>query len=102
MSRIESTLQGLGVQWMKTVHTYEVAKVQALADAVKALLDAAAGTSGVPSLAQLQLLGVTGVNESNLAAYQAALRGSADDGSGTDSLAELQSLVPVMVAMSHP
>ena len=27
---IESTLQGLGVQWMKTVHTYEVAKVQAL------------------------------------------------------------------------
>jgi NAD-dependent dihydropyrimidine dehydrogenase PreA subunit len=27
---IESTLQGLGVQWMETVHTYEVAKVQAL------------------------------------------------------------------------
>jgi indolepyruvate ferredoxin oxidoreductase alpha subunit len=27
---IESTLQGLGVQWMKTVHTYEVAQVKAL------------------------------------------------------------------------
>jgi indolepyruvate ferredoxin oxidoreductase alpha subunit len=25
---IESTLQGLGVQWMRTVHTYEVAKVR--------------------------------------------------------------------------
>ena len=27
---IESTLQGLGVQWLKTVHTYEVAKVKAV------------------------------------------------------------------------
>ena len=27
---IESTLQGLGVQWLKTVHTYEVAHVKAL------------------------------------------------------------------------
>ena len=27
---IESTLQGLGVQWLKTVHTYEVANVKAL------------------------------------------------------------------------
>jgi indolepyruvate ferredoxin oxidoreductase alpha subunit len=27
---IESTLQGLGVQWLKTVHTYEVAQVKAL------------------------------------------------------------------------
>ena len=27
---IESTLQGLGVQWLKTVHTYEVAEVKAL------------------------------------------------------------------------
>ena len=27
---IESTLTGLGVQWLKTVHTYDVAKVQAV------------------------------------------------------------------------
>jgi TPP-dependent indolepyruvate ferredoxin oxidoreductase alpha subunit len=27
---IEATLQGLGVQWLKTVHTYEVAKVKAV------------------------------------------------------------------------
>ncbi len=27
---IESTLQGLGVQWLKTVHTYEVAQVKAV------------------------------------------------------------------------
>jgi indolepyruvate ferredoxin oxidoreductase alpha subunit len=26
---IESTLQGLGVQWMRTVHTYEVAQMRA-------------------------------------------------------------------------
>ena len=75
-----------------------VVKVQALADAVKALLDAAAGVSGVPSLAQLQLLGITGVNESNLAAYQAALRNADDSGSGVDTLAKTQALVPAIVA----
>jgi sugar lactone lactonase YvrE len=75
-----------------------VVKLQALADAVKAVLDAANGVSGVPSLAQLQLLGVTGVNASNLAAYQAALRNTDDSGTGADSLAKMQGLVPAIVA----
>jgi len=38
------------------------------------------------------------VNASNLAAYQAALRTTDDSGSGADTLAKMQSLVPTIVA----
>jgi len=75
-----------------------VAKVQALADAVKAVMDAANGVTGVPTLTQLQLLGVTGVTTGNLANVLAALAATADDGSGADSLSKLQTLVPVLIA----
>jgi hypothetical protein len=68
-----------------------VSDIQDLADAVTAIMAAAAGGSG-PSLAQLQDLGVTGVTPANLAEVQKAIQGTADDGSGADSLAELQAL----------
>jgi hypothetical protein len=66
------------------------AELQTLADAVAAVIAGAAPTGSAPSLAQLQDLGVTGVNPANLAAVQAAIRATADDGAGVDTLPELQ------------
>ena len=67
-------------------------EIQALADAVAAVMSAAAGGTA-PTLAQLQALGVSGVTADNLPAVLAAIAASADDGSGVDTLSELQTLV---------
>ena len=76
-----------------------VIEVQALADAVKAVLDYATGVSSTaPSLSQLQALGLSRANSTNLAGLLAALAGTADDGSGADTLSKLQALVPVLTA----
>ncbi len=69
-----------------------VSEVQALADAAKAVMaGAAAGTA--PTKAQLELLGVANITDGNLAAVQAAINATNDDGSGVDSLAKLQTIV---------
>jgi hypothetical protein len=65
-------------------------ELQALADAVAAVIAGAAPTGPAPSLAQLQDLGLSGLNPANLAAVQAAIRATADDGTGVDTLPELQ------------
>jgi len=71
-----------------------VSEVQALADAVSAVMTAASATTPTgPTLAQLQALGLTSVTADNLAGVQQALANTVDDGSGVDSLAELQALV---------
>ena len=71
-----------------------VSEVQALADAVSAVMAAASATTPTgPTLAQLQALGLTSVTADNLAGVQQALANTVDDGSGVDSLAELQALV---------
>ncbi|WP_205872730.1 hypothetical protein [Limnohabitans planktonicus] len=69
-----------------------VAKLQALADAVQAVVASAIG-QGAPTLAQLQALGLTGVTAGNLSAVQSALAASADDGSGVSTLGALQTMV---------
>jgi hypothetical protein len=69
-----------------------VAELQQLADAVAAVLAAVVGGPG-PSVAQLHALGVTGVTPKNLAAVHRALQATAEDGSGADSLSELQAVV---------
>jgi len=67
-------------------------EVQALADAVAAVMAGAAG-GAPPTLAQLQLLGVTNVNPANLKAIQAAIAATADNGTGVDTMSELQDLI---------
>ncbi|WP_146100146.1 FG-GAP-like repeat-containing protein [Limnohabitans sp. TS-CS-82] len=74
-----------------------VAEIQALANAAAAVVAAASGTA--ISLVQLQALGITGVTANNLATVQAALAATADDGSGLDTLSELQALVTPAVAV---
>ncbi|MGB1237342.1 MAG: Ig-like domain-containing protein [Pseudomonadales bacterium] len=84
------SLLGDVIDIKSTADVDSVAEVQALADAVQAVLAAAAGNSGIPSKAQLDLLGITGVIEANMDAIRAILQNTADDGSEIDTLAELQ------------
>jgi hypothetical protein len=70
-----------------------VAEMQALANAVQAVMDGANGTAGLPTKAQLELLGMTGVTDANLAAIQIAIADTVNDGSAVDSLAKLQAVV---------
>jgi len=70
-----------------------VAEMQALANAVQAVMDGANGTAGLPTKAQLELLGMTGVTDANLAAIQKAIADTVNDGSAVDSLAKLQAVV---------
>ncbi|MGM9512740.1 hypothetical protein ACS5PK_00630 [Roseateles sp. DB2] len=70
-------------------------ELSALAGVVDHVLDVAAGASAPSSLslADFSTLGVTGVSSNNLAMVGTLLQGSAHDGSGVDSVAELQSVV---------
>jgi VCBS repeat-containing protein len=74
-----------------------VAELQTLADAAAAVMTAAAGTAAGngPTLAQLTALGITGVTPANLAAVQASIARTADDGIGVDTLAELQAVATI-------
>jgi hypothetical protein len=71
------------------------AKLAALAQTVSGVFDLAAGLSPNPALSAsaLSAIGITGVTADNLAAVLAAIAASADDGSGVNTLAELQTLI---------
>jgi hypothetical protein len=70
------------------------AELNALASAVDHVMDVAAGAaSSTLTLNDLSLLGITGGTAGNLAAVSNLIQASADDGSGVDTLAELQALV---------
>jgi hypothetical protein len=81
-----------------------VTEVQALADAAAHVMTAAAGTpsqAAVVTQADLVALGVTGVTDANLASIQAAISGSADNGTGVDTQAELVALATGAIN-AHP
>lgn len=82
--------EGLGKLSASAVDT--VAEVNALAAAANAVFTGAAGSTS-PTLAQLSLLCITGVTAANLAAVQAAIAATADDGSGVATLAQIQAIV---------
>jgi hypothetical protein len=69
-----------------------VQDIQALADAVAAVMAGAAGVSA-PTLAHLASLGMASVNQDNLKAVQEAIAATANDGSGVASLPALQAVV---------
>jgi len=66
-----------------------------LSSAVDHVLDVAAGTASPSTLKleQFSALGVTGVTASNLATVGSLVQATADDGSGVDTLAQLQSVI---------
>jgi hypothetical protein len=67
-----------------------VAQLQAITDAVQSVMQAAAGVSGQPSLAELHLLGIDNATADNLSTIQSAIVASANDGSKVDSVHELR------------
>src|SRR5690606_13175212 len=74
------------------------AELQALIDAVEAVRTGAAG--GTPPTEELLVtLGITGVTPENLAAVQAAIAATNDDGSEVDTRAELQALIDAVEAV---
>ena len=82
-----------------TIDVDTIAEINLLAAASNAVMVGAAG--GVPpSLAQLTLLGLSGVSSDNLAAVQASIAATADSGTGVDSLAELQAIVNTAISLT--
>ena len=71
-----------------------------IASAVSGIMATAADQTATPALtpAMLASLGITGVTDANLAAVLGAIAGTANDGSGVDTLAEIQALVDQIVA----
>jgi hypothetical protein len=93
-------LLGDALDITQTSDANTVAKLQVLADAVHAVmqtaaLDTTAGATTLVTKAQLQLLGVTGVTDANLARVIDALVGTANDGSAVNTLATLQAVANV-------
>ncbi len=72
-------------------------ELSALSGVVDHVLDVASGAAAPSSLslADFSTLGVTGVTSSNLALVGSFVQGSAHDGSGVDTLTELQAVVGV-------
>ena len=75
-----------------------VPELQAIVDAVNAVMATASGVTPAPTLAQLALLGLTGVNADNISAVIAGIAATADTGVAVDSLSELQAIVNGVVA----
>jgi hypothetical protein len=69
-----------------------VGELQTLATAAAAVISGATAGGTVPSKAQLEALGITGVTDANLSAIQAAIAATPDDGTGVDTLTELQAV----------
>lgn len=74
-----------------------ITEINALAASANAVIAGAAGGMS-PTLAQLSLLGIVGVTNSNLLAVQNAIGATADSGLLVDSLAELQAVVTTAVS----
>jgi hypothetical protein len=69
-----------------------VPEVQALADAVAAVMKGAAGGTP-PTLEQLQELGLTGLNPAALPELQKLIETTTDDGSAVDTVKDIQDLL---------
>ena len=89
----ETSLLGSVIDKKASSAVDTLAEMQALANAVQAVMDGANGATGLPTKAQLELLGMTGVTDANLAAIQKAIADTINDGSAVDSLAKLQAVV---------
>jgi len=80
---------------MDTTRVDTVAEIESIAGMAGRVLTTAAGGTPTPALSVADLvgLGVTGVTADNLPAVRAAIAATVDDGSGVDTLAELQTVV---------
>ena len=70
-----------------------VAEITALADLAQSIQAVAQGSNTAVPTASFSTLGITGVTDDNITALNNLIRAQADDGTGTDTVAELQALV---------
>ena len=68
-----------------------VPELQTMANAAAAIIAGAAGGTA-PTAEQLTAIGIVGVTPGSLAAIQQAIAGTPDDGTGVDSIGELQTI----------
>lgn len=73
-----------------------VAEITALAALAQSIQDVAQGGSTAVPVSTFSTLGITGVTDDNIAALNNLIRAQADDGTATDTVAELQALVTQM------
>ncbi|WP_341686724.1 hypothetical protein [Limnohabitans sp.] len=73
-----------------------VAEIAALAVLAQNIQDVAQGSSTAVPVSTFTTLGVTGVTDDNITALNNLIRAQADDGTATDTVAELQALVTQM------
>jgi hypothetical protein len=78
-----------------------VPELEALASVAARLIGVARGQQPLPNLtvAELTALGLTGISEARLTAILSSVASSADDGTGADTVAELQALVSATEAV---
>ncbi|NDF46001.1 MAG: hypothetical protein EB125_10040, partial [Betaproteobacteria bacterium] len=88
----KTSLLGDAIDLKANADVDTIGAIQALADSVTAVMNQANGVSGLTQ-AQLTALGVTGLTSDNLPAVLQAIANTADNGSGVDTLGELQTLV---------
>ncbi len=91
-SATKTSLLGDVIDIKSNADIQTVPQIQALADAVNAVLQGAAGNTG-PSLDELTRLGITGIDASNMPAVLRAIANTNANGSDVDTLTELQSVV---------
>ncbi len=84
-----------------TTQVDTAAELYAIGNAVTGIMTVAAGGTTSLTAADFALLGLTGVTSANLASVLGAIAATADDGSGVDSLVELQALVDQIVASAR-
>ena len=81
-----------------TAQVDTAAELYALGDVVTGIMTAAAGGTTTLTAADFALIGVTGVASANLASVLGAIAATANDGSGVDTLVELQAIVDEIVS----
>lgn len=89
---VNTSLLGDAIDLKNNSDIDTVAELQNLADAVSAVMGCAAGNAG-PSVAQLTLLGISGVNAGNLPVALQAIANTSDNGAAVSTLADLQAVI---------
>ncbi len=96
---VSTSLLGDAIDLKNTSNIDTAVELQNLADAVSAVMSCAVGNAG-PSVTQLTLLGISGVNSSNLPVALQAIANTADNGAAVSTLTDLQAVIDAALSTS--
>jgi hypothetical protein len=98
---VNTSLLGDAIDLKNTSDIDTVVELQSLADVVSAVMACTAGNTG-PSVAQLTLLGISGVNAGNLPVALQAIANTVDTGADVSTLSDLQAVIDAALNTSTP